>query len=438
MKTLMSLASSLESSRCQSRSLFKRALRRWPSRVLAFAAAVSLLGIAGAAQAATLSWDPLLTGTTTGARGGDGTWDVGTTLAWFNGSTDALWTDSTGTADTAVFSGTNGTVTISGIVGALRVLFTTSGYTLTGAGGQVLNLGSGGIDASTLSAGTTTIGGGTGIVLGANQTWNVGGGASVVVSGSVSGGFSITKAGDGGLTLSAANTYSGGTLLNGGTLTIGNSSALGTGTTTFNGGTLNSNLNGGTQTASIFNILTTGTLLQTVSGQNFNYGNGGGIVGSGTLTVAVTGTSSSSLLTFGNSSANAFSAFTGTLVIGSNHFGNIRFGGGGNGGTYGNSTMTLDMGTGSGRIFPRNTSSSFIFGTLTGSGTASRIDGNSTTTLTVGGANTNSTFSGLITNVGNITLVKTGGGTLSLTNTNYYNRSHPQNTRQTNPQFSVS
>jgi fibronectin-binding autotransporter adhesin len=48
----------------------------------------------------------------------------------------------------------------------------------------------------------------------------------------------LTKNGTGTLTLSGANTYSGGTTVSLGTLTLGNSSALGSGSVTLNGGTL--------------------------------------------------------------------------------------------------------------------------------------------------------------------------------------------------------
>ena len=59
-----------------------------------------------------------------------------------------------------------------------------------------------------------------------------------VVTGILSGNFTLTKSTAGNLTLTGANTYTGGTVLNAGTLFIGNASALGTGNLTVNGGTL--------------------------------------------------------------------------------------------------------------------------------------------------------------------------------------------------------
>ena len=57
-------------------------------------------------------------------------------------------------------------------------------------------------------------------------------------SGKLSGGMSLSKSGEGDLTINTANTYTGGTSISGGTLHVGNKSALGTGTVTLAGGTL--------------------------------------------------------------------------------------------------------------------------------------------------------------------------------------------------------
>ena len=57
-------------------------------------------------------------------------------------------------------------------------------------------------------------------------------------SGSIGGETSLIKNGAGALTLATANTYTGGTTLNAGSLNLNNASALGTGTLTVNGGTL--------------------------------------------------------------------------------------------------------------------------------------------------------------------------------------------------------
>src|SRR6185369_17953 len=101
-------------------------------------------------------------------------------------------------------------------------------FTFTGTGADNLNLGTGAVTLGasvqiTASAATLLVGGA------------IGDGASS---------FSLTKAGAGALTLSGANTFDGGVNLNAGTLNINNATALGTGTFTIAGGTINNNSGG--------------------------------------------------------------------------------------------------------------------------------------------------------------------------------------------------
>ncbi len=121
-------------------------------------------------------------------------------------------------------------------------------YTLTG--GSITN--SGGGDDFAIQGGysVTTIGTNVSSVIAApvqlrNQntvTFNVGqgtvpGGVNLLVSGAISGGYSLTKTGNGLMQLTAANSYNG-TTLQAGTVQLGNNAALGanTGTLTVNGG----------------------------------------------------------------------------------------------------------------------------------------------------------------------------------------------------------
>ena len=62
--------------------------------------------------------------------------------------------------------------------------------------------------------------------------------SNALVTGILSGNFTLTKNTPGILILTGANTYTGGTVLNAGTLMVGNGSALGMGNLTINGGTL--------------------------------------------------------------------------------------------------------------------------------------------------------------------------------------------------------
>ena len=205
-----------------------RGMFRKRKGAMQIALVAAVIGVGLSANAATLTWDPTLV---PGApAGGIGTWDL-VTANWSNGTTDQAWTDvSAAGVDTAVFKGTAGVVTLNSNLSALGLQFTTTGYTISGTG--VLTLGSGGVNASTLTAGTTTIA--NNMTLAATGTWNVGTGATVLESGIVTGSGGITKTGNGTLTLNGANNYSGGTTITG-LLNAGNSAALGTGAVTVNG-----------------------------------------------------------------------------------------------------------------------------------------------------------------------------------------------------------
>lgn len=68
--------------------------------------------------------------------------------------------------------------------------------------------------------------------------WQIGQSTNSTFAGVIAGGHSLTKTGSGILTLSGTNTYTGGTTLSEGGLTIGNDSALGTGTFTISNGSV--------------------------------------------------------------------------------------------------------------------------------------------------------------------------------------------------------
>jgi len=149
--------------------------------------------------------------------GGNGTWDLNNTPNWYDGLVSSQpasqWMDSTSTGrDTAVFEGTAGNVTLNTSVSAAELQFTTTGYNISGTGN--ITLGSGGIDASTLTSGNTTLG--VAIALASAQSWNVGTGATLSATGNISGPFALTKLGSGTLTLTGSNTYSNGTTISAG------------------------------------------------------------------------------------------------------------------------------------------------------------------------------------------------------------------------------
>lgn len=112
---------------------------------------------------------------------------------------------------------------------------------INGTGSQTLTLGTGGITRTAGSSNTQTLAMTT-LALTANTTMNIAGSGGLTISSAITGATrSITKDGAGTLTLSGANTFSGGVTLNAGTLSVSSASALGTGTLTLAGGTLRLN-----------------------------------------------------------------------------------------------------------------------------------------------------------------------------------------------------
>ncbi|MCE9615270.1 MAG: autotransporter-associated beta strand repeat-containing protein [Lentisphaerae bacterium] len=95
-------------------------------------------------------------------------------------------------------------------------------WTVTGA--NVLTLGASGID---MASATKNLALNCGLSLGATQPWTVASARTLSVGGSVAGAGRIIKAGAGTLTLSAANSFSGGLELGGGTVSINADAALG-------------------------------------------------------------------------------------------------------------------------------------------------------------------------------------------------------------------
>ena len=235
-----------------------------------------LLGVgARHAEAATYNWDPGLTPTT--PSGGTGTWNL-STADWSNGATDGLWTDtsSTGT-DTAVFDGTGGgLVTLNSNLSALGIFIDNTAYKISGT--STLTLGSGGINTSVLSSGTTTIA--AAIALAANQFWNIGTGSTVLDTSVISGtNFGITEIGGGTIKLNAATTYTGTTNLEDGTLNL-NFTAAAAPTSNILASTSTLDLGGGTLQLA---ASTTATNTQTFAGTTLT---------SGASAIAITNTGS--------------------------------------------------------------------------------------------------------------------------------------------------
>ncbi|MFN7341345.1 MAG: beta strand repeat-containing protein, partial [Opitutia bacterium] len=254
---------------------------------------------------------------------------------------------------------------------------------------------------------------GIALSLGANN-------ADTAYSGVLSGAGSLTKLGNGALTLSgaSANTFSGGVLLSAGTLAIGKAGALGSGTVTLAGGTLQPSGNATVANNLVLQASTTSSL-----------------IGAGTGDLIYTGSATGSGAANLNSSVSRsvwlqgdWSGFTGTLNITVNGGGtNYRLGGtpgsatandGTNGSDFSQARFVLaGSGTDRGLIWNGLAGATVRIGELSGSG--GRIDVSRAANWSIGHLGTSSTFSGLIVGTGNA-LTKAGAGTLTLSGANTF------------------
>lgn len=177
------------------------------------------------------------------------------------------------------------TVTLSNnltLSGSGNITLGSAGGVLTNSGAnRTLTINSGGnrtIGAINLSNNSTSR---TLTITGAGSATVTG----VIANGSTSTAGKLTKSGNGTLTLSNANTYSGTTTLSAGTLAIGHNSALGTSALTINGGTIAAS----GAAREISNNVTLGGNF-TVGGSNDLAFNGDFNLGGGTRTITVNNT----------------------------------------------------------------------------------------------------------------------------------------------------
>ena len=251
-----------------------------------------------------LRWDPA--GAAGAASGGAGIWRNGGS-GWKDG---ALTGNQAWNGTSAIFAGAAGQVTATGDIAFQQLQFFVDGYAIGAAPGSRL-----------LPDGMATI--------------ETDAGVTTTISAPIAGSGGVTKYGQGTLVLSGANTYDGGTILSAGTVQVGSdtvgvpgaitSSALGTGTLTFDGGTLRG---GGDFTIANAGLLTAAGGTIDAAGHTFtlagaiadSWGNNG----PGTLTITDSAGAGGTVVLSG---ANTYSG--GTVLSG----GRLRVGIDTNGGT---------------------------------------------------------------------------------------------------------
>jgi fibronectin-binding autotransporter adhesin len=352
-----------------------------------------------------------LTGGTIGANLGAGTLNANSGAATLNG-----------TADAATVNVGGGALTL----GSAARLFTNAAVTVSNSGTLTL----GGNETISSLAGTN----GT-LALGANTLTVSSGNFGSLITGTNG---VLIKIGDGTLTLSGVNTYTGGTLLNGGTLDADNSSAFGTGSVTVAATTtldlLSHNItnliinNGGT-------ILSTGTVSDVVaSNGTTSIGGSDSVVveASGSATVDVSGSnvtvsnvSGSAVVNVGGTDATVDTVSGGTVTLSNTATGsrvNTASAGtvnanaaGVNVGTVSN-TATVNVGGANGRV--TTLAGGTVNANAAGLVITNKTGGNLAVSNGVSVALRSGSSAGVISGAGGIT--KQGATTLTLSGNNTY------------------
>jgi autotransporter-associated beta strand protein len=323
------------------------------------------------APAAVYTWDGN-GATAPNPNGGTGTWDVNTSLNWWDGAGNVVWPALGGLDDDAIFANTAGTVSLAaGGVTANDLTFDTTGYI---------------VQSNTLTLNGTT------------PTITTAPGVTATISSVIAGSAGLIKAGTGTLTLSGINTYTGGTTVSAGTLKLD----------------LTSRLSGNVNVGS-FAIASTGTL--ELFNTNTAIDNPSGLLtgpsaftGSGVINK--TGAGYLDFWNNGGGAPTSIKNFTGTINV---QGGTLAS----NGGDWNTSTCSMTLNLSPGTTFDVRTGSVYV-DQLNGSGTITSSF-NSANALFVGTAGGSSTFGGVMQNGSAVRpLTKLGAGTFTLTGANTY------------------
>lgn len=159
----------------------------------------------------------------TGATGPERYFGSGTNTTWSSskwgtasgGSYASTWSDYCD----AIFEGSKAsTVSVNSDVRSYSMTFNTGGYTVAGSS-TITSYGANTVNVAA-TTGATTIG--TPIALATNGTFTNSSSGNLTVSGIISGGYGLTKAGTGTMIITSACTYTGATTIGAGTLQLGN------------------------------------------------------------------------------------------------------------------------------------------------------------------------------------------------------------------------
>lgn len=272
--------------------------------------------------------------------------------------------------------------------------------------------------------GTLLLDGGTLEYTGPNATWTrtltlgsasgsvaIPSGITLTHSGSVAGTGPLIKANIGSLTLSAANSYSGGTLVNAGTLTLNNATAAGGGDITLNGGNL-----------ALGAVKPANTIIVAADAQ-VSGGNAGGLTGIKNITGSSNLVISVTVGVF--DLIGDMAAYSGTITLANAGGAGVRLQG-----AIGSALATWDLGSSTMDLMIRSGSTLNNFGALKGSASTTLSgrggsSNNGPTTHVIGAIGSDTTFDGAILNgsggsSATTSIVKVGAGTLTLTGNNLY------------------
>lgn len=229
-----------------------------------------------------------------GANGAGGAGILGANLSIRNSGTISGGLNGDGSTRAAAVQFTGGTNSLLLEAGSV-----VTGRVEVGAGSTA--------DIQALASGRTL----DGLALGGATTLGATAGSSLYVTGLISGTAGLTVAGDGTVTLGAANTYSGGTALKQGRLEVGSNTALGTGELAMDDGTTLGFAADGLNIAN--DIRMTGSNDPVIDTGSFNETLSGVISGGGFLTKQGSGTLT---LTGANNYTGATNVAAGTLRAG--------------------------------------------------------------------------------------------------------------------------